>query len=257
MVCGKKLALTEKYKDDIDSMPKSDALMTGTYYHYLMENWVKGHVETDSVIDTSEIQDPAWAEAVRLFNFVSSNRDRNHWGHVYGTEVRLPVSAEHQNTIAQFFGIFGDDTPTGQIDLLVYMDQEKVFDLEHEHSINLNGPGLYIIDYKTAGARASEESSKALYTQTVQSMTYPLLWNLSEGEQIRGMIFDVIVKHKTLGENSQQVFVAIPDESHGNIVRSAIRIARASKIRARANPYACYYKGFECRFLRNAVCSRT
>lgn len=257
MVCGKKLALTEKYKDDIESMPKSDALLTGTYYHYLMENWVKGFVETDSVIDTSEIQDPAWAEAVRLFNYVSSNRERNHWGRIMGTEVRLPHNAEHRKAIASFFGIFGDDTPTGQIDLLVYMSQDKVWDLEYQYGFDLNGPGLYILDYKTTGARVNAESAKGLYTQTVQAMTYPLLWNLSGGAQIKGMIFDVIVKHKVLGENSQQVFVSIPDESHRQVVRSAIRIARASKLRARANPYACFYKGFECRFLRNAVCSRT
>lgn len=256
MLCGKKAALTAQHKEIYDGDRQSDAMRTGTFYHFLHEIYQTGRLEPETVIDASSIQDPSWCEAVRLFQFVQGQRSHNYFGKTVGTEVRLPVNEEHKATLEDFFGIYGEDCPTGQIDLLVSMSSSDVARIEADRNVELRGPGLYIVDYKTAAARASDMSARADYTQTVQSMTYPLLWNLAGGEQIKGMIFDVIVKHKKLGDNSMQTFVSYPCPTHGPIIRNAVRTARASKLKARANPYACFYKGYECTFLKNSLCGR-
>ncbi|KAK1548626.1 hypothetical protein Q3G72_026182 [Acer saccharum] len=256
MVCGRKAALTEKHKDRYASMDRSGALAVGSFYHFLLQIWQEGKLDADLIIDTSEIGDPDWSEAVRLFNFYTGQFRKDSWGEVIGTEVMLPVNDTHRQRIEQFFGIEGDDCPTGQIDLLVRMNKLDVLRVEMDYDLDLRGPGLYIIDYKTAAARCNAESAKGMYTETVQAMTYPTLWNIAGGEQVQGMIFDVLVKHRNLGDNSIQAWFAPTCPSHRQIVRAAVRVARASKIRARANPYACYYKGYECHFLKNAECSR-
>lgn len=256
MLCGRKAKLQHTHKDTYDGDRQSDAMRTGSFYHYLHELYQGGAIDATTVIDTGCIQDPAWCEAARLFQFVTSQREKNYFGETVGTEVRLPVNEAHKAKIEDFFKIYGEDCPSGQIDLLAFMDASDVVRIEADRGVELRGPGLYIVDYKTSAARASDMSARADFTETVQSMTYPLLWNLSGGQQIKGMIFDVIVKHKKLGDNSMQTFVSYPCPSHGAIVRNAIRVARASKLRGRANPYACFYKGYECTFLKNNLCSR-
>lgn len=254
MICGKKAALMEKYRDD--DRERSGALAVGSFYHFLLETWQKGKLPQDTVIDSGDIGDPDWTEAVRLFQFYTSRYDKEYWGTVMGTEVVMPLNAHHRSSIEQFFSIYGDDCPTGAIDLLVDMDLADVERIEHERGIELRGPGLYIVDYKTAASRCDAQAAKGLYTGTMQSMTYPVLWNATGGQQVKGMIFDVIVKHKNLGDNSIQTWFAPTCPSHRQVVRGAVRLARASKIKGRANAYACYYKGYECQFLKNAVCSR-
>lgn len=256
MLCGKKAALTEQHKEIHDGDRQSDAMRTGSFYHYLHEIYQTGKMEADTVFDAGSIQDPAWSEAARLFRHVKSARPKDYFGEVVGTEIKLPVTLEHRRAIEKFFDIYGDDCPTGQIDLLTLMSADDVARIEADRGVTLRGPGLYIIDYKTAAARANDMSARADYTETVQSMTYPLLWNLAGGETIKAMIFDVIVKHKNLGENSMQTFVSYPCPTHGAIVRNAVRTARASKLKAGANPYACFYKGYECTFLKNSLCGR-
>lgn len=256
MLCGRKARLQELDKEAFDADRQSDAMRVGSFYHFLHESWQKGSIPSDAVIDTSVIQDPAWSEAVRLFHFVSATRGKNYYGQPVGVEVRLPVTDAHKKSVEDYFGITGADCPTGQIDLLVRMDAATVARVEQEQEVDLRGPGLYIVDYKTAAARASGKSAEADYTRTVQAMTYPLLWNLAGGQQVKGMIFEIIVKHKNLGPNSLQTFVAYADPEHGPIVRNAVRLARAAKLKARANPYACYHKGYECYFLKSNQCSR-
>lgn len=256
MVCGRKAALTEKHKDRYASMDRSGALAVGSFYHFLLQVWQEGKLDANLIIDTSEIGDPDWSEAVRLFNFYTGQFHRRYWGHVMGTEIVMPFNDEHRHSIEKFFDIDGDDCPTGAIDLLVNMNSNDVERVEEHRGIELRGPGLYIVDYKTAAARCDAQAAKGMYTETVQAMTYPTLWNIAGGEQVQGMIFDVLVKHRNLGDNSIQTWFAPTCPSHRQIVRAAVRVARASKIRARANPYACYYKGYECHFLKNAECSR-
>ena len=256
MLCGRKAYLQETEKEAFDADRQSDAMRTGSFYHYLHETWQRGSISPDTCIDTSVVQDPAWTEAVRLFHFISSMRPKDYYGVTLGVEFKLPVTPFHKTQVEEFFGIYGDDCPTGQVDLLVNMDAETVRRIETDRGIDLRGPGLYIVDYKTAAARASDMSSRADYTQTVQAMTYPVLWNLSGGQGVKGMLFEVLVKHKHLGANSMQTFFSAHDPQHFDIVRNAVRIARASKLRGRANPYACYHKGYECYFLKNNQCSR-
>lgn len=257
MVCGKKAALIQQHKErNLDDNIRSGALAVGSFYHFLLQVWQEGTLADDLIIDTSEIGDPDWSEAVRLFDFYTSQFDKQHWGKVVGTEVVMPVNEGHRERIEKFFDIYGEDCPTGAIDLLVMLNSNDVSRLETQRNIELRGPGLYIVDYKTAAARTDALGAKGLYTQTMQAMTYPVLWNVAEGEQVKGMIFDVLVKHKKLGDNSIQTWVSHTCPSHRKVVRGAVRIARASKLKARANPYACYYKGYECQFLKSGECNR-
>lgn len=256
MVCGRKAYLTEQMQKRGDEVLRSGALAVGSYYHYLLQMWRDEKIDSNFIIDTSEVGDPDWTEAVRLFDFYTGQFERNSWGSVLGTEIFLPANSAHRRDIENFFSIYGEDCPTGAIDLLVFMNFGDIERIEKEKDIELRGPGYYIVDYKTASARTDHQGAKALYTETVQAMTYPTLWNIGGGEQVKGMIFDVIVKHKNLGANSIQTWFAPHCPSHRKIVRGAVRLARASKLKARPNPYGCYYKGYECNFLRDGSCQR-
>lgn len=256
MICGRKTYLAEKMQKRGEEINRSGALAVGSFYHYLLQIWREQKIDDNTIIDTSEVGDPDWSEAVRLYDFYSGQFERDYWGSIIAIEERMPITDDHRKQIEDFFSIVGEDCPTGAIDLLVHMTAQDVARIEKERDIELRGPGYYIIDYKTASARTDAQGAKALYTETVQAMTYPTLWNLAEGEPVKGMIFDVIVKHKNLGANSIQTWFAPHCPSHRKVVRGAVRVARTSKLKARPNPYACYYKGYECHFLRNGTCNR-
>lgn len=257
--CGRRRYLTQMHPNT-DTREEDENLRTGTYYHALQEMWRNGGLPAGVALDVSEIQDAEWAEAARLFDWYRGYWDLNFWGTMVGTEVPLPTNEAHKERVREFFG---HDEVTGAVDLIVMMNEADVARVEADRGVTLRGPGLYFIDYKTSKSRKSDDTARADYTETMQSMTYPVLWNLAGGEQVKGMIFDVIIKHAALrrvqeGKNgaSIQTFVAYPQPNHSSIVKNSINRALRERDSAEANAYACYYKGQPCPFLTKGLCGR-
>jgi hypothetical protein len=89
------------------------------------------------------------------------------------------------------------------------------------------------------------------------------LLNLAFSQPVKGMIFDVLVKHKNLrrydeGKNgsSVQTFAAFPREEDGDVVKAAMAYGRLQREQNFANPFACYDYGRECVYLSRGLCGR-
>lgn len=258
-MCGRKRRLMSDHPD-IDSIGDRTALNLGTYYHFLKEIWLKGEMPEDVVIDADPVQDLEWGEALRLFNWHRSYFPRNYWGSIVAVELKLPASEEHAKRIA---AEFGHEEVTGACDLVVLMSEEDVARIELDREVKLNGPGIYIVDHKTSGTRRSDMDARSNYTASMQCLTYMYLLNLAFSQPVRGMIFDVLVKHKQLRRydepragSSVQTFVAFPREEDGAVVKAALALAKHQREENRANPFACYDHGRECVYLSRGLCGR-
>lgn len=260
--CGRKRNLIQLHREVAAALDETDSKTTGTFYHWLQSEWAEGRIALDQPIDIGKIIDPEWAEAIRLFNFYRQNRPLDYFGKIVGAEVCLPVDDTHRECIALFMAMHPEDpdVPTGQADRLVYMDDKTIDRIEFDNDIVLRGPGLYIHDHKTAGQRKSESGIRADWTDTVQSLAYPVLYNVGPTYlgKVKGFIVDGIVKHKNLElSKSLQIGFAPYSDENDDIVRSAILEARFLRDRNVANPFACYSKfGQPCAFLENGLCPR-
>lgn len=261
-MCGRQRNLIQIHREVAAALDETDSKTTGTYYHWLHAEWAEGRIALDQSVNVGEIVDPEWTEAIRLFDFYRQNRPLNYFGTIVGSEVTIPIDDTHKACISLFMGmqVEDPDLPTGQADRLVYMDEETVDRIEFEHGIVLRGPGLYIHDHKTSGQRKSASSVRADWTDTVQALAYPVLYNVGPSYlgRVKGFIVDGIVKHKNLTlDKSLQIGFAPYSEDNDAVVRAAILEAKFLRDRNAANPYACYSKfGTPCAFLENGLCDR-
>lgn len=261
-MCGRQRNLIQIHREVADALGESDNKTVGSFYHWLQEQWALGNIQTDQAVDVGDIVDPEWSEAIRLFDFYRQIRPLDYFGKIIGSEVKLPVDDTHKACISLFMGmhIEDPDLPTGQADRLVYMDANDVDRIESNHELVLRGPGLYIHDHKTSGQRKSESSIRADWTDTVQALAYPVLYNVGPAYlgKVKGFLVDGIVKHKNLDPlKSLQVGFAPYSEDNDDIVRAAILEAKYQRDRNVANPFACYSKfGTPCAFLENGLCER-
>lgn len=259
--CGRKRNLIQLHQDIAKAAETYvEEKKLGTLYHGLLQMYRAGRLPDGLVLDVGPVQSQEWAEALRLFRFHREWFPRDYFGEVVATELKLPTSDDHKAKIAAHFG---HDEITGAVDLVVTMSAADVARLEQERGVQLDGPGLYFVDYKTSGARKSAEAAVANYTASMQAMTYPLLWNLAGGEPCKGMLYDVIVKHEELRRHdvnskklaSVQTFFARAQPEHANIVKAAINGARQARDDNKANPYACFSNSRACPFM-GSLCGR-
>lgn len=258
-MCGRKRVLMSEHPK-VDTIGDSTALDTGIYYHFLKESFYKGHVSHDTAISMEPIQDAEWGEAIRLFDFSRTHFPADYFGQIVAVELRMPINDNHRIKIEEWLG---DVEATGAIDLITNMSAADVKRVEEDRGIELNGPGIYIVDHKTAGARKDEMGGRANYTTSMQCLTYMHMLSLAFNEPIQGMIFDVLLKHKTLrrydeGRNgsSVQTFFARPQPEDPEIVKAALIHADKQLKENMANPFACYDRGRECVFLSRGLCGR-
>lgn len=258
-LCGRKRKLMTEHKD-VDPIEDRTALNTGTYYHFLKEWWHKGKMPEDIVIDVDPVQDLDWAEAVRLFTWHRDFFPRDYWGTIVSVEMKMPVNDAHKQRVIDWVG---HDESTGACDLVVMMDAADVARISKDRDIELPGPGMYVIDHKTAGTRKTDTDAKANYTESMQCLKYMHMLQLAVAPPVRGMIFDVLIKHRQLrrypdGRNgsSVQTFFAAPKQEDARIVKAAIDYGMHQRETNLANPFACYSYGRECVFLSRGLCGR-
>ena len=253
--CGERRYLSDLHKQIVEDADDNVELkQKGTYFHALMDFWLKGSIPDNLVYEVSQIEDANFAAAARLFKFYSEHFGKDYWGKYIGSEIRLPANDDHRKRVAEYFG---HDEITGQLDALYLLDDLDVIRIERDFGLTLRGSGLYAFDWKTAGARASESKASGSYSNSIQAKLYPLLWNLAGGEPCRGMVHVVIVDHKDMRRydldkrnlSSVQVFFAPHTELRDREARGAVNFAREQKINRTKNPFACEdYNGRRCPF---------
>jgi hypothetical protein len=258
-MCGRKRTLMTEHPT-VDTIIDHTALNTGIYYHVLKEWFYSGRIPEGTVLDMDPVSDPEWGEAVRLFNWSAAEYPRDYWGQVVAVELKMPINEDHAQKVIEWVG---HDESTGACDLVVKMSDADVSRINADRGIELPGPGIYIIDHKTSGARKSDTDAKAYYTSSMQSLKYMHMLGLAFNEPVRGMVFDVLVKHKNLrrvadGRNgsSVQTFIAYPRLEDAKVVKAAIDYGMWQRDANKANPFACYDHGRECVFLSRGLCGR-
>ena len=258
--CGMKRHLSDLHRELVQlGETNVEAKRKGTLYHGLKDMWLKGEVPEGIVLDVGPIQDQEWAEALRLFNFAREHFPKNYWGDFLASEFKMPINDDHKARIAEFFG---HDEVTGAADAVFLLSAEDVARLEADRGVTLRGPGIYLLDHKTAAARKSPEAAEHQYLDSIQAKLYPLLFNLAGGEQCKGIIFDVIVAHQELRRtdiskqklSSVQTFFAAHDVENDYRARTAVNFARESRNSRQLNPYACSDAYGKCIFKTQNIC---
>lgn len=228
----------------------------GTYVHGLMHMRHLGSVPDGTVIDVGAIQDAEMGDALKIFNFMQEYFPESYFGTCAASEYAIPAGPAHE-------AFYGHNEISGQLDRLQLLNESDVLRFREDFNLVLPGPGLYILDWKTAGARASERDAAFKYTNTVQSKVYPLQWNLLGGEPCLGMIFFVLVNHANMRRHDEtkqklasvQAFFAPHSTTRDLEARAAVNFARFMRDNRMKNPYACTpYGGEECVFRTNNLC---
>lgn len=189
--CPRKSKLDEQHGRDIErqhhDMSKLDR---GTITHALLEAY---HSKPDGVVELSDLglSDPVAEEVIQWFAFYRKNFRPDFWGTVVGVELQFPRNEEDARVLSEFLGIAEF---TFRPDMLVEMTQTDINRLEkHFSGLCLNGPGVYVIDWKTAGQKNNNDA--ITYPITPQFMAYQMC--LTElGFNIQGMIAAKLVFHK-------------------------------------------------------------
>ncbi len=257
--CGEKRYLTDLHTQIVkDAETNVEEKRLGTYVHALLDMWIKGAVPEGQVLDTSDILPSQWADAVKIFDFIREYFPKHVWGEFLGTEVKFPIDEVHATEILSYFGHV---EITGQADALIEVGAQH---LGHYEGLGctLPGPGVYLLDWKTGGARKGDPAARGSFLESIQSKVYPLLARLG-GIPVEGMIFPYFVNHaqmRRLDEGkgkgaSVQCFYAPWNPIRDQQARAAVNFAREQRNNRTKNPYACIlYTGVECPFRTKGLC---
>lgn len=191
-VCPRKAWLDEQNKDrnierEHHDMSKLDR---GTMTHALLEAY---HATPDGVVELSDmgLSNVVSEEVIQWFRFYQRNFRPDFWGKVVGVELQFPRNEEDTRILSEFLGI---PDFTFRPDMMVEMTQEDIARLEkHFQGLCLNGPGIYVIDWKTAGQKNANDA--ITYPITPQFMAYQMCLT-KLGYNIQGMIAAKLVFHK-------------------------------------------------------------
>lgn len=267
--CGRLANLKEANKEPFAPSVEGDdlnALSVGNMYHVLHEVGLRGQAQGE-IWDQTDIQvtDPDFIEAVRLYR--AYQRDwgdvTKRWGcKLLGVEVKIPST---EAGTAEAKALFGDLT-TGRLDALVEFDE---VDTAYENTgLLLPGPGVYILDHKTA--KSKQDRHQWEFQFGLQSITYMHIYNMEHPEApMRGMIFDQIYKHKQISkypllskagdvkrDSSYEAFLAIPHEGEEKVIQSLVQLGRKNVQEDRTNPKHCFSSFKPCPMFTRGLCRR-
>ena len=235
----------------------------GRFYHLLQEHGAKA--DLSGVWDlTDGAYTPDFLEALHLYRgwckLWGSITEK--YGEVVATELLLPTEGAPTEAAQRALG--GEFT--GRIDLLVRI--ADVDGVMARTGLILPGPGLYIIDHKTAKGPAATDAHK--FTNHTQAMGYATLYNLEHpNEPVMGTIFDVLYKHRTFlreakrnitgkvqqGASHAHFFQpSMPDDE--GVITNLVKLGSYMYDNDVPNPTACFGQYAACSYLLNGRCSR-
>lgn len=167
------------------SKGSSGAAKVGVIFHKMLEIYYSKKMK-DVVFKYQEgVEDPDYAEALRLFNAYRENFPPTELGKVLGCEVLVETDDPTVVGVAPY---------TGRIDMVVELDQEACDQLLETRKLSVN-PGVYLMDTKTTSRMNKNLPLK--YEHSLQVAAYQVLWNhLNPDTPCLGMIMNVVVRNK-------------------------------------------------------------
>lgn len=185
--CPKRILLNAQAEEEGDRSV-SEPMAIGTIFHKLAELYHTGGDvnRVPHIVDDDPLLSSWCVEAWRLFDFYVTYTAPDAWGRVVAAE-------ELVETMVPFEGlpIVGQQVPrplSGRIDLLT--EQDERFGNEY------NGPGEYVLDFKTHKSKPSEVFMKDQYS--LQFVNYAWQRFLKTGKWVRGAIVHHLVRHVKL-----------------------------------------------------------
>lgn len=247
MECPKKVLLNEQAEKEGELPQWSRAMLVGIFFHKLAELYHTGRdvgampTEVDGEIFISGCLQEAW----RLFEFYSSYTPIDGWGRVVAAEgdVRTEIPAAG-GTLGGLIAY----PLTGRLDLLTDAPEGHPIAVEH------NGPGEYILDYKTHERKPSEVFMKDQYS--MQYVNYMWQRFLKTGKWVRGTLVHHLVTHKNLevGQSCMTTFISPPTEHEIEKLKNFV-ISAATLPRGLANVSRCFVFG-TCAHLVTGRCNQ-
>lgn len=246
-------------------MGSSFAAGVGTLYHTLKELYY-GPQGDEFVFEYQEgPEDPNWQEALRLFKGFRQRFPNDEFTEVVGVEVDIsvgaagsvlgePMAASEIAMAAEARHLYGVPYLTGRIDMVVYVDEDCA--AKHRESGLMLEEGYYLLDTKSKGQLRQDMAFK--FQHSFQSVAYQMMWNqLNPDKPVKGMIFDVVIRHKKLEDRSfVRVLVPPPTAADLDTLRHTLNLCH--QIRETlgddfANPTECFGWG-PCRHLTSGAC---
>jgi hypothetical protein len=143
---------------------------------------------------------------------------------------------------------------TARIDMVVDVDEAAPKEIARRTGLQLE-PGVYLVDHKTRGQLNSNMAMG--YTMSLQNHIYQMLYKACYDLEPKGMIFNIIVRHKKLVDNSFHAVLA--PWPTGPQQEAAAQMLRNAKLLAgtdMANWAACNQFG-TCRHYTEGRCDRS
>lgn len=276
--CPSQYRLDKEFGDTIlhtDPERRPDPARVGTLYHQLSWAYQMPHWPDRVVLREDDGRDPDWTEALRMF--------REYQKH-YPPQEMTPVGLEDDFRIEDE-DYTGVPVLTGRWDAVPkFADEDAVAVFESRRTIevgggtkrlNLRGPGIYILDTKSAGSKKGDIVLK--YNEAIQQILYAMAWDyLHPDMPIRGTIIAHAARHNAQYVKKKQekageavtgmrpdsftwVFVPPPDEHQQDVARDTMR-RRAERWRddpeqLGVNTAMCFLYG-PCDHLESGTCDR-
>lgn len=157
----------------------------GTAYHMLHQWHAEGQ---ELALDYLQNFDKDVTHALLLFRaHLEYWGGAKYWGNIVSMEQVYPQTEQGEAKVrAEFEGELYQIKP----DLIVDMTATDVARVRDR--VMLPGEGRYIIDWKTS----SDASDITKYHTGPQATMYPYVYNLDQDVPVRGIIFDVVEKHR-------------------------------------------------------------
>lgn len=218
----------------------TESIAVGSIFHKIAELYHLGQdiSQVPTVIE-GELLLSAWAaEAHRLFAFYASYTAVDGWGRVVSAE-------ELMETV-----IPGTDIPiSGRIDLRTDIPEGSPL------AAQFNGPGEYILDYKTHKAKPQDVAVKD--QMSLQYVNYMWQHFLLTGKWVRGTLVHHLVRHVKLErQKSELTTLILPPSDHDMEKLFAFVKASASLPDGFANLSRCVGMYGPCRHLVSGRCDQ-
>ncbi len=255
--CGRRAILDREYPRISDlSDPRDNAATVGTLFHLFAEAYytntpLEGAVEINQLSGTSN-----WAEAQRLFKEHRSRfpKESGGMGKVIACEMDLPVRGPDGEPVS-LDNPFGVEKFTARIDMVVEHTEDSIKVFEKERGLVLPEPGIYLVDHKTKGRMDPhmEYGWKMGYQTSAYMMYYEYLF----GVRPKGMIMNVIIRHKKLTDASFVAYlIPYPDEDQQQATKWFMQRGEQNVKIGAPNPGACIGQYGACVHLTSGTCNR-
>lgn len=233
-----------------------DETKVGTYMHHLLEDYYRDpNAEPQMAVEFASLaEDPDANEALKLFSAYRKYFPADEFRDVVGIEPQAASNEEEADKLATVFG-----APfTARFDMVVRLDEKDADFCRALRNIDVE-PGLYLVDHKTKKNRSHLLVPEMMLRP--QFAAYQHAWNVLHEEKCKGVIVNVMVRHKDPDQDSFiSLLVPPPNDTEIQMVKDIVRdgaAARALHGPMWANPAHCLEYFRLCPFLLNGDCDRT